>query len=239
MRHPRARRTARGPVLGAVALLAALSLTACGGGDTSASDEADSSVSADGSDGAADTSADTAGDGAEDRVATEGQADTDAGAEPEAGSGEGTDAGSGSGGASGGACDGANTEVVADIMSRPVNHVLLTITNTGSTACDAYAYPGVGYEGAQAVMDFVKESVPQSVVSLEPGQSAYASVRTAAADGSGEGGAEVSELTVDFQDASGFGNGTSANASLGQRVTVDSSAAVTYWSTDLDAVSAY
>ncbi|MEU1086698.1 DUF4232 domain-containing protein [Streptomyces sp. NPDC005892] len=137
-------------------------------------------------------------------------------------------------------CDGSNTKVRASILSRPVNHVLLTVTNTGSTACDAFSYPGVGYAGAQSVMDYVRDSVPQAVVSLEPGQSAYASVRTASADGSGEGGVGVNAFTVDFQDASGsFENSTQVTVSLGKEVWVDSSAAVTYWLTDFEAATSY
>ncbi|WEH40362.1 DUF4232 domain-containing protein [Streptomyces sp. AM 2-1-1] len=269
MRHLRVRRSTRIPVLGVAALVGALTLTGCTDEDTAAVDQAVSSAqdaAADGAAAPATTHAPSPAPAAQgDKGSPQERSSASSGSKSGSASGSGSDSASGrsngsadAAGSSGGTsddspgsddgsdsatrttCDGSTSKVKASILSRPVNHVLLTITNTGSTACDAYAYPGVGYDGAQAVMDHVRESVPQSVVSLEPGQSAYASVRTSSADGSGEGGADVSAFTVDFQDASGsFGNTTQTIAPLGKGVWVDSSAAVTYWLTDFDAATSY
>ncbi|MGW2838573.1 DUF4232 domain-containing protein [Streptomyces sp. NPDC001493] len=136
-------------------------------------------------------------------------------------------------------CDGTNSKVKGSILSRPINHVLLTVTNTGSTACNAVGYPGIGYEGAQAVMAYDENSVPQSVIVLEPGQSAYASVRTSAADGSGEGGSGVKALRVSFQDNQGGFNDGQVTVPLGKAVWIDSSAQVTYWQSDFETATSF
>ncbi|MGW2280103.1 DUF4232 domain-containing protein [Streptomyces sp. NPDC001770] len=136
-------------------------------------------------------------------------------------------------------CDGTNSKVKGSILSRPINHVLLTVTNTGSTACNAVGYPGIGYEGAQAVMAYDESSVPQAVIALEPGQSAYASVRTSAADGSGEGGFNVKALRVSFQDNQGGFNDGQVTVPLAKAVWIDSSAQVTYWQSDFETATSF
>lgn len=136
-------------------------------------------------------------------------------------------------------CDATNSKASASILSRPVNHVLLTVTNTGSTACNAVGYPGIGYEGAQAVMAYDGNSVPQSVIALEPGQSAYASVRTSAADGSGEGGSQVKALRVSFQTNQGGFNDGQVTVPLAKSVWIDSSAVVTYWQSDFETATSF
>ncbi|WP_327177249.1 DUF4232 domain-containing protein [Streptomyces sp. NBC_01335] len=136
-------------------------------------------------------------------------------------------------------CDGTNSKVKGSILSRPINHVLLTVTNTGSTTCNAVGYPGIGYEGAQAVMAYDENSVPQAVIALEPGQSAYASVRTSAADGSGEGGFNVKALRVSFQDNQGGFNDGQVTVPLSKAVWIDSSAVVTYWQSDFETATSF
>lgn len=266
MRQLRTRRLTRASVFGVAALIGALSLTACTDEDTAAIDKVVSSAEAAAEDTASPAPIGTAAAATDGEKSTQEKSSTSSGSKSSgstsgtSGSGKSSTSGtSGSAGSSTGSagssddsagsdddapdspvCDGSNTKVRASILSRPINHVLLTVTNTGSTACDAFSYPGVGYDGAQSVMDYVRDSVPQSVVSLEPGQSAYASVRTASADGSGEGGVGVNAFTVDFQDASGsFENSTQVTVSLGKEVWVDSSAAVTYWLTDFEAATSY
>lgn len=86
-------------------------------------------------------------------------------------------------------CSGANTKVTAQTVSRPINHMLLTVTNTGSKTCNLYYYPAVNFDDAQSVPPVMKESQPQAVTSLAPGQSGYAGVALAGGDdGSGTNG---------------------------------------------------
>ncbi|MFI0998598.1 DUF4232 domain-containing protein [Streptomyces galbus] len=133
-------------------------------------------------------------------------------------------------------CEGSVTRTTAAPLTRPVNHMLLTVTNTGSRTCFLYGYPAVRFGGAQAVPPVIEDSQPQAVVTLEPGQSGYASVNLAATDGSGANGHTVNSLTVYFQGRSGSGSvGTGAHPSLPAKgVYVDDSLKVTYWQQSMD-----
>lgn len=51
--------------------------------------------------------------------------------------------------------------------------MLLTVTNTGSTACNAYYYPFLRFGEAQSTPPVIEESKPQAVVTVLPGESAY------------------------------------------------------------------
>ncbi|MFF9285458.1 DUF4232 domain-containing protein [Streptomyces griseosporeus] len=133
-------------------------------------------------------------------------------------------------------CEGSTTKTVAAPLNRPVNHMLLTVTNTGSSPCHLYAYPAVRFGEAQAVPPVVEESHPQAVVTLAPGESGYAAVLLSAADGSGAHGHTEKSLSVHFQGPSGSGSvGSAATPPLpAQGVFVDDSLRVTYWQQDLD-----
>ncbi len=48
-------------------------------------------------------------------------------------------------------CTGANTKVTAQTVTRPLNHMLLTVKNTGSKTCYLYGYPALRFQDAQAV----------------------------------------------------------------------------------------
>lgn len=125
-------------------------------------------------------------------------------------------------------CDGSNTKTTATVVPRPLNHLLLTITNTGSKSCDLLNYPVARFGEAQAVPPVDETSKPQAVIRLAPGESGYAGVRLSASDGSGEGGYETKSLTLYFE------NGTNSTPSLATAVYVDSKLQVTYWQTTLD-----
>ncbi|WP_330338783.1 DUF4232 domain-containing protein [Streptomyces sp. NBC_00557] len=133
-------------------------------------------------------------------------------------------------------CEGANTRTVAAPLNRPVNHMLLTVTNTGSVPCYLYGYPAVRFGEAQAVPPVIEASQPQAVVALGPGESGYASVNLSATDGSGTNGHTVNSLTVSFHGRSGNESvGTSAHPSLPAKgVYVDDSLKVTYWQQSMD-----
>ncbi|KND34586.1 DUF4232 domain-containing protein [Streptomyces acidiscabies] len=134
-------------------------------------------------------------------------------------------------------CEGSNTKTVASPVNRPVNHMLLTVTNTGSKPCFLYYYPAVAFTGAQSVPPVIEDSQPQAVVTLEPGQSGYAGVALAATDGSASGGRTVKSLAVSFygRDMDGGSVGTSAKPKLpAGGVYIDDSLQVTYWQQDMD-----
>lgn len=240
MRNRHVRRTARTIVLGTAALLAALSLTACQEDGQAAADSSAPAPAA-----------------PSEQPATSPTASADQG-KGSTGSGSGSGSSSGSSSASGSgsadaepaaqkpkdtgnkgpvtlACDGGNSKVTLTAVTRPVNHMLLTVTNTGSKACNAYYYPFLKFGEAQAAPRTYEESKPQAVVTLSPGESAYSGVMTASADGSGSNGYSTKDLTVSFQGSDGAGStGPSTDVPLSKAVYVDSTLAVTYWQTSLD-----
>jgi len=134
-------------------------------------------------------------------------------------------------------CEGSNTKTVAAPLNRPVNHMLLTVTNTGSRTCYLYGYPAARFgEEAQSVPPVIEDSKPQAVVTLQPGESGYASVNLSATDGSGGNGYIAKSLTVYFQGRSMSGSvGSAAHPSLPAKgVYVDNSLKVTYWQQSMD-----
>ncbi|CAM5511360.1 DUF4232 domain-containing protein [Streptomyces canus] len=133
-------------------------------------------------------------------------------------------------------CEDSTTKTVAAPLTRPVNHMLLSVTNTGSKSCYLYGYPVVRFGEAQAVPPVIEDSQPQAVVTLEPGESGYASVNLSATDGSGANGYTAKSLTVYFQGRSGNGSvGAGAHPSLPAKgVYVDDSLKVTYWQQSMD-----
>ncbi|MFD3942724.1 DUF4232 domain-containing protein [Streptomyces sp. NPDC058579] len=121
-------------------------------------------------------------------------------------------------------CGAGTTKTIATPVSRPLNHLLITVTNTGKKYCDLLGYPVARFGEAQSVPPVDESTHPQAVVTLAPGESAYAGVRLSAADGGGLHGYTAKSLTV------GFKNGTFAKPSLpGKGVYVDSTLQVTYW----------
>ncbi|MFE2939567.1 DUF4232 domain-containing protein [Streptomyces sp. NPDC059255] len=133
-------------------------------------------------------------------------------------------------------CEGSVTKTVATPLSRPLNHLLLTVTNTGKNTCFLYGYPAVQFDYTQSVPPVIKESKPQAVVTLKPGESGYASVNLSAADGSGKDGYTSKALDVYFQGRSGIGSvGKGAAPALPAKgVYVDDSLKVTYWQQSMD-----
>ncbi|MEU1466626.1 DUF4232 domain-containing protein [Streptomyces sp. NPDC005761] len=246
MRTPNFRRTARTSALGAVALIASLSLTACQSDDPEPYD-ALASASA-GS--ASKTPAESAGSSGDKSTAAP---DADQGKDATgSGSGGGTsttkpkdnggnDTGDDSGDAVTVTCTGANTKLSMTEVSRPVNHMLLTMTNTGSKACNAYSYPYLKFGEAQSVPNTFEDSKPQAVVTINPGESAYAGAMTSSADGSGSNGYSTKDLEVSFQNRDGNSDNTGSSVSvpLSKSVHVDSSLSVTYWQMSMDDALAY
>ena len=132
-------------------------------------------------------------------------------------------------------CQGSNTKTTAAPLARPINHMLLTVTNTGSSPCYLYGYPAVQFGEAQSVPPVIEESQPQAVVTLAPKESGYASVNLSAADGSGSNGTTEKSLTVYFQDRAGESLSSAAHPSLPAKgVYIDDSIKVSYWQQELD-----
>ncbi|MFC9675702.1 DUF4232 domain-containing protein [Streptomyces sp. NPDC056949] len=215
----------------ATVALAALSLTACdnGGGvrDEGASQQPSKSAPADGDNGK-DTSA---GSTTDDRTGTgTGTASGATATKPKprpASTGRTNPTAS----TSRVTCNGSTVKVTAQSVSRPVNHMLLTVTNTGSKRCDLYGYPAVRFGEAQSVPPVIEDSQPQAVVSLPPGQSAYAGVALSGGDdGGGSNGRTEKTLEVFFQGRNTNDGGPGAKAALPAKgAYIDDSLKVTYW----------
>ncbi|MFD8521874.1 DUF4232 domain-containing protein [Streptomyces capillispiralis] len=139
------------------------------------------------------------------------------------------------------ACNGSNTTVTARPVPRPLNHMLITVKNTGSQPCDLTYYPVLRFDEMQWVPQPVEASKPQSVVGIDPGESAYAGVLLASADGSGEGGTTGHKLTVGFQGRTPNSDGGPAAipALPAKGVYYDSTLAVTYWQQSMDDALTY
>ncbi|MFI1330584.1 DUF4232 domain-containing protein [Streptomyces sp. NPDC020845] len=201
----------------AAAAIAALSLTACSDG----SGESDEGSSAGGSPA-----------GSSIGSSSRSSSGSSSGSSP------GKDVSSGGAGASGNkavACKSSSIKTVASPVNRPVNHMLLTVTNTGSVPCDLYGYPAARFGEAQSVPPVDEDSKPQAVVTLAPGESGYAAVNLSATDGSGTNGHTVKSLAVTFQDRAGKNTSWVAHPSLpAEGVYVDDSLSVTYWQQSMD-----
>jgi hypothetical protein len=130
-------------------------------------------------------------------------------------------------------CTGTNTKITAQTVTRPVNHLLLAITNTGSKSCYLYGYPALRFQDAQALPPVVDDSQPQAVTTLRPGQSGYAGVNLSSADGSGSGGYTAKTLAVILQNRALDFVGSGVDVPLpGKGVHIDSSLRTTYWLND-------
>ncbi|WP_406148022.1 DUF4232 domain-containing protein [Streptomyces sp. NBC_01012] len=237
MRNLRFRHAARTSALGTAALIAALSLTACeGGADPSPKNGAADSTSQESADTASDTTAAT-------NTSTKGSGEKTA-----AGSGSDEVKGSGSDAADSSkkqpqadddaqslpTCNGKNTKVTITSVKRPVNHMLLTLTNSGSKACNAFYYPALRFTDAQAVPPVIEDSLPQAVVTISPGESAYAGITTSSADGSGQGGYEAEDLAIGFQNKKAEFMDGMVDVPLSKPVYIDSTLTVTHWQTEMD-----
>ncbi|CAL9537203.1 hypothetical protein SUDANB15_04139 [Streptomyces sp. enrichment culture] len=230
--------------------LAALALTACeGGSDTGADSPAPSTTATAEAKPPTGDSAGTAGgtgtDGTDaqgDKGSSSGSSGTGTGKGTPAGTGgskeNGTGSGTGSGSGSGsgkqddgipGKCSASDVKITAANVKRPLNHLLLTATNTGSKTCYLPPYPQAKFGEAQSVPPVIEDTQPQALTALEPGKSGYAGVLLSAGDGSAGNGHTVNTLTIPFEDGSIATVGLPSGG-----VHVDDALKVTYWQTSVD-----
>ncbi|WP_338697611.1 DUF4232 domain-containing protein [Streptomyces sp. Q6] len=138
-------------------------------------------------------------------------------------------------------CQGTDTKTVAAPLTRPINHMLLTVTNTGRATCYLYGYPAVRFGEAQSVPPADEETHPQAVVTLKPGESGYASVRLSGGDdGSGANGHTEKSLTVHFAGRTEGEQTAPARPALpAEGLFIDDSIKVTYWQQSMDDVMSW
>ncbi|MEU5623090.1 DUF4232 domain-containing protein [Streptomyces tendae] len=219
--------------------LAALSLTACEGDELTGSPAPESTASAPAEGNSARPAGGAKGDTGE--TGSNGSSGS-AGNGNASGSGSGSNSGSTTGADEGsdnsdgsngsdsdvpGECSASDVRITAANAPRPINHLLLTATNTGSKTCALPQYPAARFGEAQSVPPVAESSKPQSLTTLAPGESGYAGVRLSSGDGSGENGYETNTLTIPFED------GSIATVKLpAGGVYVDTALTVTYWQTD-------
>ncbi|MFE9043086.1 DUF4232 domain-containing protein [Streptomyces sp. NPDC012421] len=125
-------------------------------------------------------------------------------------------------------CTAADVKVVASKVTRPINHLALTITNTGGRRCDAMGAPLVGFDHSQAPIRIVEESKPQAVVTLLPGESAYASLILTGEPGGDTHGMTIRTIKVNLTTDS------METVTAPKGTYVDDGAAVSYWQRELE-----
>ncbi|MFI6862379.1 DUF4232 domain-containing protein [Streptomyces sp. NPDC050421] len=130
-------------------------------------------------------------------------------------------------------CHGGNTRTSVSTVSRPLNHLLLTLTNTGDRPCYAHYAPKLRFDDAQAVFPILDDSQPQAVVTLDPGQSAYAAIGLTGEPGAGPAPRKATHLQVNFSGRNFEGSsGTPVNLTLPSNTFWDDNGFVTYWQTE-------
>ncbi|MFD7505173.1 DUF4232 domain-containing protein [Streptomyces sp. NPDC059850] len=235
-------RTIRSVAAGLTVVAAGLTLTACGDNDgtgAKSSGKADSSVTAPADQGGADAGArgesgtggtESGGTGGNGTGGTGGAKDTAEQAGKASQQNGGAAQQNGGGAASDGereigTCDVNKAMVTVDSVKRPINHLLLKFTNRAGVDCEVPSFPILRFDDAQAATPAAGETTPQSVITLAPGESAYAGITTSRGDDPDAGGADMSQLGVSLE-------GLDAETTLdlpGGSVYVDNTAQVTYW----------
>ncbi|MFE8979035.1 DUF4232 domain-containing protein [Streptomyces cyaneofuscatus] len=230
MRTNRIRTTA----LAATALVAALSLTACGGNEgTKSAGPAPAATTESTAPQTPQTSEETT---APPAGAPAGTASTPAQGKQAGGNGDkgthgGTETATQASSTARTTCTTANTTVTVTKVTRPINHLLLTLKNTGSGLCDAYYAPHLGFDGAQSVFPILKDSKPQAVVTLAPGEEAYAGIGLSGEPGQGKL-YKSKNLSVFFAKKNGSTYDTPAKLKLPAETYWDDNGFVTYWQSD-------
>ncbi|MEV5204839.1 DUF4232 domain-containing protein [Streptomyces sp. NPDC053720] len=229
----------RTTALAATALLAALSLTACGGNENGNDGKSGAAAPAANSTATPDTGKDAKDAKETDSGKADAPAENVSTASKSSTGGSGSGSGKSSSGATGGGskspvtCTGSNTKVTVSKVSRPINHLLLTATNTGSVPCYAYHAPALRFDDAQSAFPVLRDSIPQAVVTLAPGQSAYASIGLSG-EPDGQELHKSTHLTVYFTGKADQGStGAPAELTLPAGTSWGDNGFVTYWQSEM------
>lgn len=141
-------------------------------------------------------------------------------------------AGTGSGGAKPVDCATGSLRFAIRKVKNPVDHVLITATNTGTKACHLYSYPALRIsENSQAVTARIGESQPRTVVTLDRGATGYAGLITASADRNSETKVTTPAIGVSLfgPDEGSTGAGVDVPVPGGSLYVEEDNAQVTYW----------
>jgi hypothetical protein len=234
-------RTHRLAVALASSAVLALALTACGEGDaesesvgTATTEPTDTTVTA--------TATATSASASPSASATAtGQATKGAGSQgPGNGGGTGagatktSSAGTGSSSAKPVDCTTGSLKFAIKGVKSPINHVLITATNTSSKPCRIYRYPALRLsENSQAEAAMLGQSQPQAVVTLDRGATAYAGLITASVDRNSQTKVTTSSIGLslhgpDAEDSS-TENGVDVPVPGGSLYVEEDNAQVTFW----------
>lgn len=128
-------------------------------------------------------------------------------------------------------CDASNTKVRVSEISRPINHLILELTNTSVALCAAYSYPRLRFDD-QAAIPAISDSRPQAVVEISPGASAFAVILKSAANNPDV--LPAYQLTVAYSQRNGDVTADSVALSLPENTRIGPAVAVSYWQAGLD-----
>ncbi|GAA3373121.1 DUF4232 domain-containing protein [Streptomyces racemochromogenes] len=106
-----------------------------------------------------------------------------------------------------------------DEAGKPVRHLLLTVTNTGSAKCGLQGYPYLKFPHARAPIAVIEDS-KDAPVTLAPGEKAYAALLAS--------GGRMDTYDTDTLPL-GLQPGGPVNVALPGQVSFDDGARVTYW----------
>ena len=121
-------------------------------------------------------------------------------------------------------------------VREPINHVLISATNTSQVPCHVNKYPLLRtFQADKMTIGLADLNKPAAPILLAPGATAYAGVMTNAADGSGTNHRNVSALFLQLQPGDAGAGGVGRPVSLSMPASaqyIDSSAYVSYWESD-------
>jgi hypothetical protein len=151
-----------------------------------------------------------------------------------AGAGKTSSAGTGYGSAKPVDCTTGSLKFAIKEVRSPINHALITATNTGSKPCRIYRYPALRLsENSQSETARLGPSQPQAVVTLDRGATAYAGLITASVDRNSQTKVTTSSIGLSLHgpDAgdSSTENGVDVPVPGGSLYVEDDNAQVTFW----------
>ncbi|MEZ0110891.1 hypothetical protein ABH920_004906 [Catenulispora sp. EB89] len=124
-----------------------------------------------------------------------------------------------------------------DPVREPINHVLISATNTAQVPCHLNKYPLLStFQADKSTIGVAQMDKPAAAILLAPGAIAYAGVMTNAADGSGTNRKTIPALFLQLQPGDAGAGGTGRPVSVAMPPSaqyIDSSAYVSYWESDM------